>query len=950
MEEGLLNNIVRSTAAVVFLGTPHRGSPELAAFGEWARSTISAFGMETSATILGALGLKTTDLERAQEAFSGLWRKYDFRVKTFQEGLGLSGLNLGVLGNKVVPDYSSLLGDEREHAETVHANHMDMCRFAGAEDPNYRKVAGELRSIYQAIVELNTQVPPQAGPSQCGVPSLHASPLAKASGLPPETERACLQSLWFPSMHNRLLTLEKPTEQTTLWLFEHTSYQDWFHDRNQDQYSGLLWLKGKPGAGKSTLMKEAFRRAAMGEEQSGYCTASFFYNAKGDSLESSTLGVFRSLLHQIVPKLPGQLQRFSEFWRERNSQWQAQGAEDVFQWHKDDLVSFFELIFIYRSSLSQKRTLIFIDALDECDTDEVRRQAYFWRRLTKKACGKLGVCISSRHFPSVTINDCPEIVVEDYNSIDIARYVEQRFSLTIAASEPQWELLRDEILAKSAGVFLWVVLVVDGVLRGWDDGKGLRLLLKQVDTVPQLLEGLFSDMVSSVSAEKRHLTLQLFRWAVLAAKPLRLHEWHHVLAFIREAPPRSLREWRGSDHFTETDDQLERQIRSISMGLVEVRGRVDEAPGDHHGHEVASACAGAGSFSLEHGETRVVQVIHESVREFFLREGFSLLTQRPRLNSACIGAAHLSILATCIDYIEIKELDALIEARTRADRHEQHPQKLGTGKHSARSGSTSDSPPLSRPASFGARHQSGIGFPRRRLRPTDVLERLKRSPEPDPLLETSRWIDTNLTAISALASDPMLLAGPSSPASGFSATGQSQVLEDYPALLSYATSELFGHAGLAEEEGADPHGVVKRLMDGIAWSRFVALREDLPLNTQLSRHVADLGLSSWTRYIRVRSVFLGFHDRRAHGDGRLNESHGSPDPIEPQLSKDQGTRRGHRRPMPSCFECKRRRTKVRRNKKNLERLLKLIKRRPQCDNTHPTCESKKNPLHVRRPL
>src|SRR3954471_14031209 len=95
-KEAHLNNIVRSTAAIVFLGTPHRGSPEFAAAGDWARSLLSSVGVETTPVILHALGLRTTDLERAQDAFSALWRKYNFRVKTFQEGLGLTGINFGV--------------------------------------------------------------------------------------------------------------------------------------------------------------------------------------------------------------------------------------------------------------------------------------------------------------------------------------------------------------------------------------------------------------------------------------------------------------------------------------------------------------------------------------------------------------------------------------------------------------------------------------------------------------------------------------------------------------------------------------------------------------------------------------------------------------------------------------------------------------------------------------
>jgi len=135
----------------LFLGTPHRGSPEFAAAGDWARSLLSSVGVETTPVILHALGLRTTDLERAQDAFSALWRKYNFRVKTFQEGLGLTGINFGVLGKKVVPDYSSSLGDEREHAETIQANHRDLCRFTGRDDPGFRKVSGVLQAIYVSI-------------------------------------------------------------------------------------------------------------------------------------------------------------------------------------------------------------------------------------------------------------------------------------------------------------------------------------------------------------------------------------------------------------------------------------------------------------------------------------------------------------------------------------------------------------------------------------------------------------------------------------------------------------------------------------------------------------------------------------------------------------------------------------------------------------------------------
>lgn len=100
--DAALKDIIASTAAVMFLGTPHRGSTELADMGDMVRKVASVvLRMDTSAASLHALGLRSTDLERCQDAFSMLWSSYDFRVKTFQEGLGLTSFNLGRLGEKV---------------------------------------------------------------------------------------------------------------------------------------------------------------------------------------------------------------------------------------------------------------------------------------------------------------------------------------------------------------------------------------------------------------------------------------------------------------------------------------------------------------------------------------------------------------------------------------------------------------------------------------------------------------------------------------------------------------------------------------------------------------------------------------------------------------------------------------------------------------------------------
>jgi hypothetical protein len=67
-QKGLMN-IANSTAAIIFLGTPHRGSTDMVALGDIARRIASLVLMDNNSAMLDALGLKTSDLERCQDSF-----------------------------------------------------------------------------------------------------------------------------------------------------------------------------------------------------------------------------------------------------------------------------------------------------------------------------------------------------------------------------------------------------------------------------------------------------------------------------------------------------------------------------------------------------------------------------------------------------------------------------------------------------------------------------------------------------------------------------------------------------------------------------------------------------------------------------------------------------------------------------------------------------------------
>jgi hypothetical protein len=560
--------------------------------------------------------------------------------------------------------------------------------------------------------------------------------------------------------------------------------------------------------------------------------AAFFFDSRGTELPCSESILFRSLLHQLLMKSD----KLFLLWREKIQE-ESTTIESM-------LCKLQELKHFFQHVVSQdisERIILYIDALDECDSKSVRDQAYFWREITAKARkrgNQLSVCLSSRHFPNISLAGCPEIIMEENNYQDIHRYINDRFGLvnrgetqeyskdpiprrgSLDHEEEQEKRLKDVTFQKSRGVFLWVVLVVEEVLRNRDDGKDFAYLLDKVNMVPRPLESLFKDLLQYVSMEEKRIALCIFQWAILSASPLRLYEWHHILAFIRFPNLSSLSEWRRNIHCTKTDDQLEKQIRSLSKGLVEVRRIAADEP-QGAAFDSLSLHAGAGSLNLDSGGTRVVQVIHESVRGFFLRgNGFALLD--PDHASNPIGYAHMEIMNTCINYIHIHDLDKLVDARNRTKRSpvkrpssaKQAVLQPGEADHQLEKDDlneswTRDNPinssnliGLSKPQKFDKVEVNKKALTRKEL---EMME------DQFSRIDIHLWMSTNKSKLDDLS----ISGAPALSIANSSISGRSQTLEDHPALLSYATQEFFNHAKLADLSYTDPHDLLYFFLGGV---------------------------------------------------------------------------------------------------------------------------------------
>jgi len=117
-----------------------------------------------------------------------------------------------------------------------------------------------------------------------------------------EQRQSFLESLRFKQIDARQMTIKTAHTKTCRWLLKNAQYLDWLDTTKLGEHHGFLWIKGHAGTGKSTLMKFALINAR--KTMRGRVVLSFFFNARGEDIEKSTIGVYRSLLLQLLERLP----------------------------------------------------------------------------------------------------------------------------------------------------------------------------------------------------------------------------------------------------------------------------------------------------------------------------------------------------------------------------------------------------------------------------------------------------------------------------------------------------------------------------------------------------------------------------------------------------------------------------------------------------------------------
>lgn len=313
---------------------------------------------------------------------------------------------------------------------------------------------------------------------------------------------AVLKSLAFRNSVARHDAIPEAHKQTFSWIFSDaantntsSSLMTWLEKGN-----GIFWVSGKPGAGKSTLMKYIADHdrtrdalACWSAPKQAVLVSHYFWCA-GTNMQRSHYGLLRTLLFEMLRQFPDMIATWLPA--------RMESATTLSQcWSIDDLTH--ALVGITSHGNLPAKLGIFIDGWDEFDGDHFR----LCQQLMQLAeSGNAKLCLSSRPWSVFTqvLGDgaIPQLCLHDVTRGDILSFAQNQLlqycqSGRLREEKEKVMALAERITDKSQGVSLWVSLVTKLLLDKLATDASVDLQ-QDLDKCPSDLDDFFTFSLGNV--------------------------------------------------------------------------------------------------------------------------------------------------------------------------------------------------------------------------------------------------------------------------------------------------------------------------------------------------------------------------------------------------------------------------------------------------------------------
>ncbi|KAL8792668.1 MAG: hypothetical protein Q9195_004728 [Heterodermia aff. obscurata] len=491
-EDPSLGNLAGRIHTLYFLATPHRGSDLTKTLTNILKVSYGqkAFvsDLEPNSSLINA----TNDSFRHHAEDLQLWSFYE----TFPSQILLTNA-------LIVNKSSATLGYARERISPLNSDHRGVCKFDLPSDPNYKTLRNAFITTIDTILSQSkkTHLFDQKLCSLIAVSQitsetirLQHDKLAALIGLsePPVNDLAALEDVRIPN--------------SCEWLISKPAYSTW-HTPWSDS-PPVFWLLGNAGSGKSVLCSHVIR-----EMQKDNLRCSYFFFKHGTDVKSSIAGCLRALAYQMAKSDEAILRKVLEL---------EQDTVPCVQWDEGTTWRKLFMGCIFKLSKPLPQFWV-IDALDESPKFST------FLKLIKDLPSYMRIFLTSRGTPEaqqglVSLGPLVESYQVQSEDIldDLGILIDSKMSqLPVSDGDGQLKL-RDKLLSKSSGSFLWVSLIIQELEQTYSEEDAEEIL----NEVPEDMNQLYIRMLNSLPSSDRatRLTHCVFLWTLLTRRALTLSE------------------------------------------------------------------------------------------------------------------------------------------------------------------------------------------------------------------------------------------------------------------------------------------------------------------------------------------------------------------------------------------------------------------------------------------
>ncbi|KAH0551180.1 hypothetical protein GP486_007490 [Trichoglossum hirsutum] len=592
LTDSIYRNVREYCYGIIFLSTPHRGStgtsfPKLlTGVVNLATPILSRFIGRNRKELIELLDKDAPGLEQMSLDFSD--NLFNIGIASFVEEMITTPAR-----DRIVDDHTSFIGSPGERRVYLGGcDHGTVCRFE-ERDNNYNLILGILREWCNAAV----------GHDKTRVDEI----------------QDCLKRLKTshqaePEAH--LISVAKPQNGTFEWIKNRPG----FRDLSQAQSSRLIHVTGMPGCGKSVLAASLFKELKQLEK---FKAKGFYACNGGDASRRAAQNVLSSLVAQLF--IAG-VEKLSD--HQLTEMFEAVPLPVGF----DTFDPLAEIV-ARACQCSHFKSLIVIDALDECDPGRDREKLVrlFTEIIQAKGNVAITAIVLSRPYWDISFE---ELDARSYFHIDLdgegdmqkdlRAFVEKNVDKFVSKRKG-YGPFRDDIFTRifnrargpQSGMFLMVELLIDLLDRSTD--SSLRGMRDTIDSLPNTLEIIYQRIWEGIDESDQEYARHMMTWILTMFGSVKVDTLADALA--HEA-------FLASEGDISDDAMEEARPRDLASDLKRVLGPLIRISGDY--------------------EHQYVRVTHQTVKEYFMPSNGKPLdvveAKRPSLEKDF----HIHIASICV--------------------------------------------------------------------------------------------------------------------------------------------------------------------------------------------------------------------------------------------------------------------------------------------------------------